>query len=505
MHFENKINLEKTTVTIKIFDQPYFASNKTIIFGNPFNFEKERLELNNKDFGNKTKGHWLKIDFDDTGLNITNDILGGYRIYYSIKDNNVVISDNYSYILNVLNIKPTKSVEEYKYWLKHGYTTNQFTLVNGLYKISPASILRIDNKGVKENTYFKNIDRTPDSKQHKELIHKDLLDTFSIIKKSSKKVILFFSGGKDSCLLLQYLVDAKIAFTPVFVKCTPINKLSALDIKKVRGIAKRLNLSIEEIELNLAKVSENYKQKIVEKQLFDNHFSLLHYLGCEAVKEKFGEDSLIINGQSSDCILSYGPSEETLTSFFRRNMLYSSSSLMSLIGLFLISLKVRKRFRFPKNELEKLVALFSGIKNTRVLEVNMDKSFFNYINDIVRNKTKSLNSYYSKEMYTKLLAYAQGSDNQVVINSASASNLEVIMPFATPNIIYSTTAYKDEELEIRNPKYVVNNILQDEFSFFFDKYKSVKSNDNDIIIDNEKKYPIEMHNLFVKTAAEKFE
>ncbi|APY08482.1 hypothetical protein BWZ20_09300 [Winogradskyella sp. J14-2] len=486
--FSRKIRLLNKIVYIELSEAPFYELKDSLIFGFPINLEDSFFNLKNEVLGNKLKGYWLKIDFTDNKITITNDILGGYRLYYYEVANKIYVSDNHFKILEKLERSAIiKNKIEYDFWLKHRYTTGKSTFIEGLNKLSPASILEILDYDIYEKTYFKDIIRKSNPENHKNQVHKDLLETFAKIKKSTNKVILLFSGGKDSCLLLQYLLYYKIPFKPVFLKLNPISKFGLNDIKRVRAVAKELELDLDEIEIELSVISKKQKEDIVEKQLFDRHFSLLHFIGSKAIREKYGKECLVINGQSSDSILSFGPSENSTMSYFRRHIMYKPRTIISKLGLLLLILKTKKKFRLPKNKDELLFALFDEYKYTRVIDNNTSKEYVNYINDYINTKTKKLESFHSKEMYVKILSFCQGSDNQVVVNSSKANNLLTIMPFATPNIIYETIELKDENLEIRKPKYVIEQILENQFSFYYNNLKLKEVDASDVLVDMKSK------------------
>lgn len=495
----------KNHEVILSFSEPFFLKkDNSLVFGYPINFQNSSFSINNFELGNTIKGYWLKVDFYDTELKITNDILGGYRVYYFRENKKTVISDDYEIVLKHFNNKTQKNKIEYSYWLKHGFTTGQSTFIKGLNKISPASTITINDKSINESSYFKDIARTPNIKLHQKAIHDDLLNTFQLIKNESKKNILLFSGGKDSCLLLQYLLNLKIPFTPVFFKLKPTHKYGVEDLIRVRAVSKLLNLKLVEIEIDLKKIPQDLKEDIAKKQLFDKHFSLLHFIGNKEIKNRFGDQCIIINGQSSDSILSFGPSEESLMSFFRRYIMYRPKSILSRIGLILLIIKTRKCFKLPKNINENLMALFDEYKYTRVLDCSMPSKYGNYILNYIERKTNHLNSYFSKEMYVKILSFSQGSDNQIVVNSSKSAGLKTIMPFATPKIIYSTIKYKDEKKEIKTPKYVIERILEDEFSFFYNKLQLDNINVDNISIDSSNNSLKEIQNLFITKSKQFF-
>lgn len=474
--FEKVIRLNKREVRICIFSSPVLETEKAAVFGFPLTIHRELLELTSEEFGNSVKGSWLKIDWDSNEIRILSDILGGFRVYYYSDDNNITITDDYEYLIQNSGIVTEKHHEEYQYWEKHKYTSGSATLIKGINKVSPATEFEITEQGCFERSYFKDFNRNSDISKHIASVNNDLNDTFEKLKQCSEKVVLLFSGGKDSCLLLQYLIKYEIEFIPVFFKLNPITKHGVEDLVKVRKVSKELGLELEEIEIELNKIPEDFSLEIVKRQLFDRHFSILHYWGTKILVEKFGTNIYLVNGQGSDNILSFGPSETSLMSFFRRNIMYNPKTLISNIGLILLTLKTGKLFRFPLNEEDRLYALFDDFKYTRVIELKINKAYLDYFYSYIRRQTKKFESFYSKEMFCRILSYLQGSDNQVVVNSARFNGVKVLMPFATPEIIYGTVRFKNENLEIRKPKYAIDQILLDKFHFNYKVLLSRRAN-----------------------------
>jgi asparagine synthetase B (glutamine-hydrolysing) len=473
--FEKKINISnELSVNIVLKVRPAFEKGDILFFGFPFDFQEEYFEFSNEALGNSLKGYWLKLDVVKGALHITTDILGGYRVYYAkTSKGHILISDDFEYVQSQVG-DCTKEDHEIQYWKKHRFTTGKGTFYKEILKISPSSTLTIDKDSIEETLYFKDVIRNPNLELHFKKIDEDLSKTMASLKEYKETVVLLFSGGKDSCLLLQYLIHNKIPYQAIFLKTNPISNASLGDLKRARSYAKDLGVVLDEIEINLDAISEEEKVKIISNQPLDKHYNLLHYIGLRNIKKKYGDNIVILNGQSSDSILSFGPSEKSLMSFFRRNMMYFPTSLLSKMGNLLLILKTRSLFKLPKNNEEKLISLFDEYKYTRVLETSKSKAYIDYLKSYIEDKTKNLESFHSKEMYVKIASFCQGSDNQVVVKSALDNNLKVVMPFATPNIIYTTIAYKNEREEINTPKYVLDYILKDKFGIDYkEQYKKM--------------------------------
>ena len=97
-------------------------------------------------------------------------------------------------------------------------------------------------------------------------------------------------------------------------------------------------------------------------------------------------------------------------------------------------------------------------------------------------------------MYSKIIGFLQGSDNQVVIKAANYHGIKiVIMPFASSKFIYNVVQYKNNFLEVIKPKYFVRSLLKKNRIRW--KMKSKKNNNlaPENVID---KYESAMNKLF---------
>ena len=84
-------------------------------------------------------------------------------------------------------------------------------------------------------------------------------------------------------------------------------------------------VSYSEKDFEKAMKAENIEEAIRRKMFFDRHYSKIHFYGVAELVKKWGADIVMINGQNSDAILSFGPSETKLTSYLKRYLLYGNS------------------------------------------------------------------------------------------------------------------------------------------------------------------------------------
>ncbi|MBA6151931.1 tRNA lysidine(34) synthetase [Gelidibacter maritimus] len=455
--------LTNRIVDINIFDTAFHEEDNCFFFGHPLDYIK------NSDY-NTIKGPWLKITIKKDEVVVVTDIIGTYRLYYLSAENFIYISDNYSFLLGKISeIKINKI--EYEYWKKHDYTTGGKTLFVGVNKFKPATENIIKDNSFEENLYFKNLPREYNSIRHTEMVFTDLDHTFDLIKKTNTKVVLMFSGGKDSCLLALFLKKQDIDFVSVFLKLEPTFTQAYLDYQKVLQVSEALGIKTDIITVKVNSFSKDESNKIHQVQLLDKHFTAIHYRGAEEIKKAYGSDILILNGSTSDSIFTFGPSENSKISYLRRNIMFNSKSLISKIAVQFLNLKARRHFRLGKNEDELLLALMDEYKYCRVLDKEKDEDYYDYLLKQLSFAKKVLTTFNSMEMYTKTYTFLQGSTQQVIHNSCRFHKLKYIMPFASPGVIYATMKYRNDKLEITQPKYCVERILKEKFNFDYNNIK----------------------------------
>ena len=463
--FKKTATFNNFIVNINIFDTVFKEQNNEYFFGFPIsnNFD---LEYNNY------KGSWIKIKITSKNVEVVTDIIGAYRLYYTKLKDIIYISDNYQFLLEKIK-KVELNEMEYEYWKKHDYTTGGNTLFKKIKKFKPATVNKISSLEIEENLYFKDLKSNPNELMHTKKVFNDLNDTFSNIKKNNKKIVLMFSGGKDSCLLALFLIQHKINFVAVFLKIEPTFKHANLDFQKVTKVAEALNIKLKIIKINLHSFSEKEQLEISLNQLMDKHFTPLHYIGVKKIKENYGKEILIVNGSTSDSIFTFGPSESSIISYLRRNMMFKPKSILSKIGIILLNFKTKKHFKIGKNKKEQLLALMDEYRYCRVLDTKKTDKYYNYLSSKLFFAEKKLTNYLSLEMYAKTFTFLQGSTQQIVNNSCKYYQIKSIMPFASPNIIYATMQHRVINLEIKKPKYCVENILLSNFKF---NYNDIKIN-----------------------------
>lgn len=466
--FEKKLSFGSTKIYIRITEKPYHEDEGRYLFGFPLivNWNDVKLE-NIEDKISIIKGYFLFIGYSAESLVIASDITGGFRLYRYEYDHDVYFSDSYDYLLSIMMEKGPTGIDKYEYnfWKKHRYTTGGRTFINALDKVKPATIVKITADSVTEKIWFPDVYSEPDSKTHIKLCENDLSDTLALLKKVPNRKLLFFSGGADSTLLAQQMKKRGINFTPLFIKSSPFFQENYLDYQRAKAVSSMFGLPLEEVEVdviqNLAEV-----KKVVKRLLFDRHLALLHFLSMNKVKEIYGPDVVIVNGQSSDSIFSFGPSQKTRGDYVRRVLMYKYKSLLARTFLRpLIRKRLGANYYLPTNLREFTLAFFDEYKYFTVLSKREQVEYYDYLNEIIRSIEEKFKSASALVMYLKIYGFLQGSDNQVVIQSAREAGIpRVLMPYNTPGMILATARYKNEIKEIFSPKYVINGKIMPELT-----------------------------------------
>ena len=458
---ERIYRIKNKTINIMFDNAPYYADENTIIMGFPYNIDNCEINENNID---TIKGYYTYIKFNNDCLTLINDIFGNYRTYYMEKDNDIYISNNFMYLFNLLTDDeriPNKI--EIEYWNKHRYTTGGKTVCEKIYKIEPSHIYKFTKNGIEKKLYFKDIKNVPNRKNLFHEILDDMRSTVSTIKKLPQKKFLLFSGGADSTLCVHLLKEQNVDFTPVFAKHIPGNSMNAEDINKVYLSAKKLGISPVEIEIDTTKQIDN---DIIDIMFQDRSITQLFFDVAKKLKEMYGENIILINGQCADSIFGFGATDKNFVNFIARNFMFNSNNFLFNQILLLILRFAKKdyyKYRLPKNNREFMYSFFDDKVYKPLIDLTKNKEYVGYLNKIITNfefdNTESL------MMYLKIYGFIQGSDNFVNVQNCEYYGIHSIFLFATQQIVYSVIKNTDYKYEIMHPKSVVYEILKKVYNY----------------------------------------
>ena len=399
------------------------------------------------------------LEVEDRGdcLVFKNDIFGGYRLYYWEAKEVIYVTDD---IFNFLKVEDCSKFEENEYeekfYRRHGYTSGDSTFYKNIKKMPPAGMLEISATGYKVTTVcdFARIPRTPDERQLRIAVESCVERGLLPLKNNGKKNILCYSGGVDSSYIAQKLVALEIDFEVVYFWDRKIGTMER-SMRVAREKAKKLGKELLVIDIT-DKQEENIEEAIRRKMFFDRHYSKIHFYGVAELVKKWGADIVMINGQNSDAILSFGPSETKLTSYLKRYLLYGNSHFVKSLLAKIISATFKINLVYPPHTVEKLISFYDNFKYCLLYD-GRDKEYTGYLKEKILSfqekfNFSDLNNFY---MYLKLFSYVQGSDNQIVIQSAKHWGVQLVMPFTNSDLVKATLKYKDDRKELHKPKYVL--------------------------------------------------
>ncbi len=393
-------------------------------------------------------------------LVIKSDLCATYRIYWRKDYNDIYISDSVFNFISEEELSQYEIIsEEQTYYERHGYTTSGETMFRGVHKLPPSSRLEITSDDIKlESTWpFARISRNPDIGLFKDAIAKAVADTLLPLKDISRPVVLCFSGGVDSTYISKIMLKNGIKHTLLYI--LDHNLKSTLGgLKTAESKAKELGMHLEVVDVT-GMVDDEIEKRIKQLNIFDRHYYRIHFYGLKEIKKRWGDEAVIVNGQNSDGILSYGPSEKKITSFFKRYLIYGKSRIVKILFAKIIGVVFKRRFIVPDNESDYLRGFYDNFKYCLL---NQSKSstgetYNSYITDLVEKHKRSDNftSCNNMLMYLKLHSYIQGADCQTVTQSAKYFNIDCLLPMCSYNFFLATLMYKDDRKELYHPKYAL--------------------------------------------------
>jgi hypothetical protein len=477
MIFRKKININGKIVDINLSNCNYKKKN-IFIFGSPLGLSIERInEKNILDQVKDLSGYFFVIVLKKNSIIFITDPISNYRVYYKFFNNKIFVFDNLKITQKFKNHFDKKIFD---FFLIKNYTPGNQTFYDKLYKFQPCTIYKYDGE-IKKKIYFEKNKNKPSIKK---LIYsvENYLDQEALkIKNKNKRNILLFSGGKDSCLIFQNLIKHKISFIPIYLHTIPESKETLKNLNLVKLYCLKFNKKIKIIRINIKqKIPSNFFN---QHMLFEYHLSLLHFFGIKQIKKNYGNNILIISGQSCDSILSFGPSQYTVSNFIARFITHFPKSFLSKILIKIINTKFRRKI-YKINNLNDFYKsfYFSYFYYPILIDENKKYNFEKQINQFIK-KDKN---FISNLMYLKCHGFLQGPDNLILINVAKYFKIKfVVMPYASYKFIQIITKYYNFKLDIFIPKYLIDLLLNNYLlvklkNFIYKKSSNVKLSTLDV-------------------------
>ncbi len=451
-------------VHVEIHDSPVEIHGNDLLFGFPLCEEpllRDRVS-GVQDVLSTARGRLACVTVTDRYVSVATDIVGSYRLYFCQIGQDIYISDTYRPLLERMKKDSPLALDrhEHQYWQRHGYTTGGSTLVPGLHKVPPASILEISAAGVAIRSYFADDANDPDPVAHCQAFESELQQTIYLLSRTERKAVLCFSGGADSTLLAVMMKEQGVDYDLVFFRPVPSIAVNESDLIRAKIVADQLGKELVEIEVLLTPKVERYRP-VVRQMLFDRHFAVLHFEALRKVRDIYGTGILVVNGQGSDSILSFGPSMPNKGDLAARLLLNKPFGWLARMAALSVRLKFGQPCRIPGNRDEFRAAFFDQKGYFTVIEPELSRGYRKFIHEIITDLASRFEHEASLLMYLKVYGFIQGSDLQVVIRSACAAGLKsTVLPFATPGVIQSTIRLRDSSKDVFHPKYAIQRALE---------------------------------------------
>jgi len=300
----------------------YYSSETKKIFSFKKNPQNQLNDLvkkynNSEDFINNIEGEYLgvKIDYKNESLEIFSDKLKQKELYYFYNGDIFFASDD-----------PKKIIEKIGHT---GYCQQSLmcailfcvpkghTLFKGIYRLKYNELIAIN----RDKFFLKRFD-DKDTKI-KEYSKKDLSEYNQILRDailtraSSSFNLVFSSGGWDSTMILsilkKHLGKDKIIGVTMKIIMSDGRCFNEFEVNKVERIGKSMGIKIDIVEIDYRKKELYHKLDEIKDELF---FRNLFYLApanwakvVSYIKDKYGEEAVIFNGEGSDSLHNYGFSQ----------------------------------------------------------------------------------------------------------------------------------------------------------------------------------------------------
>ncbi len=408
------------------------------------------------------------------------DLFANVRMYINLIGPNHHLMDN--------PVGDVESGDNLLYFKNKGYSPCHGSIFKNSTKVAPGEFYfknkRLNNYAGQSDSFFK----TQRSKRF------DLVDDMeaSIIRYVNEQkgdVIVAFSGGLDSLWIISVLIKHGIDFKSYFIKRIPSDYDNREDLKLSLEVSRifDFNLSIFDCDLNSCLNDENLMCNLAKRLSEDKGLSADIFLFSEYLAQKYGRDTVVITGQTSDSLFSWGLTSISISSLIQRFM---------LSGWFLEFISVRKFFSWLKigfsgerfvpvdiNSIRGLlympdVYVLRGSNSEQVLAKRTLDSFLKHI-DFIDTQTKEIRT-------LSKVNYLTGPSNIPWFRAASYADIKCFMPFLNPNLLHYLTSKYYSFLDILIPRYilwfsVVRNLgVYRTIKYFFTRYGPFK-----IKIDNK--------------------
>jgi hypothetical protein len=389
----------------------------------------------------------------DGSVAVYTDSVAGARCYVLRFPGGTFVTDDLPTILTYCReLLGAVDAEQVNYWKRARYTFAERTFFENLKKIPPSCTALIHES--RADFLFEVTNDCCEDPDRGSSFHDRLSAALATLRDLPAEPILMFSGGADSTLLALLLTEAGIRFVPVFFHSSTVDPRGGT-VAKAAAAAARLGQELTVLHVRTESAISLLRERVFEF-LFDRHFALLHLGGFEALARAFGPRA-IVNGQTSDSVLSFGPSTFSPQDYVRRLLTTPGARwLASPIAPLVARMFQLGGARFPRSRAAAASAM-ATFDRYCLLETGDCRRLAD--SEVVQAAAASDLSFAGMLLWIKRLSFIAGSDNQVVHRSAGTFGFDqVLLPFATPGIISWAARRRSSLLDLVYPKYAVRQL-----------------------------------------------
>ena len=402
------------------------TNGDTEVFLNGFiKYKKKFFELANGIYGVSIYDNIKKIIY------FARDYIGVKPLYYSIDDKKFFFSSELKTLIEFKKNENKLNKELINELLYYKYNSGNETLIKNIYKFEPGKVYWIDLKKKKINLNskkyfnFKEINNNENLKDATLNTKKLLNKSVELQLQSDANVGIQLSGGLDSTLLTEISNNYK-EIKHLF--CSSFKNYENNEINFARIVSKKLNINLNEIELDKKFFFNNFNKSLYHLDEPINHPHSLAILKIS--KEAKKKVSVMLAGEGAD---------EIFFGYERYNYINKQSSTNDLIlnGSFIRTPSDLNLFKLFYKE------KFGNIHSNRL-------KILNSIN--VDNKIKKFQIF---ESYTHLQSLLLRSDKMMMANS-----IEGRVPFLDYSLFNYAINLKDEIKKDNKQKHILKKILK---------------------------------------------
>ena len=353
----------------------YIYDEKNVIYKNEnlLNyFENISTEEEFRNAISNANGIFSVIIQKDNNLMIAVDKNRFFPLFYMIKDNDFIISDDSYYLRE--NYKNNLNEINSDEFLSLGYVLGKETLLQNIFQIQSGEYLIFNDNKLKKEFYFNYLTKKISTKSFDELKSEFLnilRDTIQRLIKfaNGRQIIVPLSGGYDSRLVASLLKQANYEN----ILCFTYGRKSSPEVITSQKVANELGFNWYFVEYNKQTIDQDFPQCNEFQKYYkfaSNHVSIFVTQDYFAVK--YLHDNKIIN---DDAIFVTGHSGDYLAgSFFNKSEIANRNNVIDVIYQ-KQNLLNKKTFNNKKDIKEKISSLIEGENVKGEFFYSIDENF----------------------------------------------------------------------------------------------------------------------------------